>query len=196
MYLFLKTLVKLFYGLIYRIEIVGLERLPRGQALILAPNHIHFADPLIIGAYFPDHLHLMAKKELFRNPLLAKIISIMGAFPVDREGNDIRAIKQSLKVLKSDQPLLIFPEGTRNTLSGKAHLDGKPGVPVIAIRSKVPVVPVTIDSTYKWFSKVRITYHEPVSLAQYEGMKLDNEAYTEIINKILDQIYQQVELRP
>ncbi len=195
MHLLIKTLLKIFYGLIYQIKISGIENIPQGEGVIIAPNHIHYTDPLIIGSYYPGHLYLMAKKELFKNPLLAKIISIMGAFPVDREGNDIRAIKESLKVLKANMPLLIFPEGTRNILPGKKHGDGKAGVPLIAIKSKVKIVPVTIDSTYRIFSKIRIVYHTPISLHEYEGKKLSSEEYTSIINEILDIIYEEVKLR-
>jgi 1-acyl-sn-glycerol-3-phosphate acyltransferase len=195
MYLIIKTLVKIFYGLIYRIEITGLENIPPNEGIIIAPNHIHYADPLIVGSYYPGFINVMAKKQLFKNRLLAKIITIMGAFPVDRDGNDIRAIKESLKILKAKMPLLIFPEGTRNKLPGKSHGDGKAGIPLIAIKSKVKIVPVTIDSSFKIFSKVRIIYHEPVSLQEYEGTKLTQEEYTSIINKILDIIYKDVELR-
>lgn len=195
MYHLIKFLVKVFYGLIYRIRLEGLENIPKDEGFIVAPNHIHYADPLIVGAYYPGFINVMAKKELFKNPLLAKIISIMGAFPVDRQGNDIRAIKQSLKVLKAKQPLLIFPEGTRNKLPGKEHGDGKPGVPLIAMRSKVRIVPVTIDSSYKLFSLVRIIYHPPVSLEAYYGQKLATEDYIPIINEILDIIYKDVTLR-
>ena len=195
MFHIIKFLVKWFYGILYRIEITGLENIPPDEGVIIAPNHIHYADPLVVGAYYPGHLYLMAKKELFKNPLLAKTISIMGAFPVDRDGNDIRAIKESLKVLKSNSPLLIFPEGTRNSLLGKAHGDGKAGVPLIAIKAKVKIIPVTIDSTYKLFSKIRIIYHKPISLEQYAGQKLSTDEYTKIINEILDIIYEEVALR-
>lgn len=195
MYHFLKSLVRIFYGLIHRIEIHGIENLPQDSGYIIAPNHVHYADPLIIGSYFPGHLRAMAKKELFKNPLLSRIITLLGAFPVDRDGNDIRAIKESLKILKDKQPLLIFPEGTRNPHTGGAHLDGKPGVPLLAARAGVPIVPVTIDSTYKLFSKVRILYHPPVMLSVEGGKKLSGDDFIPAINEILDEIYSHMELR-
>ncbi|MBN2260894.1 MAG: 1-acyl-sn-glycerol-3-phosphate acyltransferase [Clostridiales bacterium] len=195
MYYFYKYIVKLFFMIFYRIQITGIENIPENEGFIIAPNHIHFHDPLIIGAFYPGKINLMAKKELFKNKLLAHIITTMGAFPVDRDGNDIKAIKKSLKILKEKKPLLIFPEGTRNPYKGKNHLDGKAGVVLIAVKSKVRIVPVTVDSKYHIFGKIKVIYHEPISLEEFYSQKLSSEEYIVIINKILDQIYQKMELR-
>jgi 1-acyl-sn-glycerol-3-phosphate acyltransferase len=195
MFHLIKFILKTFYGLIYRIQIFGLENIPKDEAVIIAPNHIHYADPLIIGAYYPGYLSLMAKKELFNNKLLAKTIGIMGAFPVDRDGNDIKAIKLSLGILKKGQPLLIFPEGTRNMLPGKQHGSGKAGVPLLAYKTKVKIVPVTIDSTYKFLSPVRILYHEPITITWDSDTRISTDDYITIVDDILDGIYSHMELR-
>ena len=96
----------------------------------------------------------MAKKEIFNNKILSFIVRRLGAFPVSRNEVDISAVKKSLKILKEDRVLGIFPEGTR---VNKLDLNNaKAGVSLLAIRSKSPVLPVYIESNYKLFSKVKI----------------------------------------
>lgn len=179
----LKALIRLYYRLFFRVRVEGLERVPEG-ACVLAPNHISQHDPVIIGAFFPEFVRFMAKKELFDVPVIKQLIAYAGAFPVDRDANDIRAVKTALKVLKEDKKLMMFPEGTRNYTT--TPLEGKSGVIVIASRAKVPVVPVTVDSTYRLFSPVRIHFHDPLPMP--EG-RLSTEEAGEIVKEMLLDIY-------
>lgn len=182
-----KFVVRIFYNLFFKVEIVGEENLPQGCGYLLAPNHLSMHDPPLIGGFFPRlDLYAMSKKEAFDVWILKPILPRINVFPVDRDGNDITAIKTSLKILKRGDGLLIFPEGTRNKREDGKPLEAKPGLALIAIKAKVPIVPVTVDSTYKLFSKICITYHPPVSLKEYEGQKLDTETYQTIAQNILE----------
>ncbi|OPL08418.1 MAG: hypothetical protein AVO33_10705 [delta proteobacterium ML8_F1] len=194
MFSLIKFLVRTYYRLLFRIRIEGEENLPQHEGYLLAANHIHLHDPLVIGAFFPVRMRVMAKKEIFKNPLFNWVLTTMGAFSVDRGGNDIKAIKQSLKILKNKEPLLIFPEGTRNPYKGRRHLPGKAGVPLIALKSRVRIVPVTIDSSYRLFGVVRILYHPPIALWEKYPSKLSARDYEEIAEELLDQIYERVAL--
>ncbi len=180
---FLKGLIRLYYRIFFHVTLEGIDRVPEG-ACVLAPNHISQHDPVIVGAFFPEFVRFMAKKELFEVPVIKQLISYAGAFPVDRDANDIRAVKTALKVLKDDKKLMMFPEGTRNFTT--TPLEGKSGVIVIASRAKVPVVPVTVDSTYRLFSPVRIHFHDP--LPETEG-RLSAEEAGAIVKDMLDRIY-------
>jgi 1-acyl-sn-glycerol-3-phosphate acyltransferase len=180
-YRFAKFVVRIYYNLFFKVTIKGEENLPQDGGYMLAPNHLSMHDPPLLGGFFPRlDLYAMSKKEAFDVWILKPILPRINVFPVDREGNDITAIKTSLKILKRGDGLLIFPEGTRNKKTDGTPLDAKPGVALMAIKAKVPVVPITIDSTYKLFSPIVITYHPPVSLKEYEGQKLDTEAYQKI----------------
>ena len=99
--------------LLYRIEVKGLENLPR-NGVLLCPNHASDLDPVLIGICLPINyrLHFMAKEELFQNRLFGRILRALGAFPVNREGADIQAVKTAMKVIHEGENLLIFPEGT------------------------------------------------------------------------------------
>jgi len=190
-----KFLLRLYFKIFYKVEEVGIDKIPHNEGIIIAPNHIHFADPLLIGSFYPDKMKAMAKDQLFKNKLLGKFLTYLGAFPVNRDGNDMKAIRTSLKILKSNQHLLVFPEGTRNKLHGKLHSEGKPGVALLAIKTKTRVLPVTIDSNYKLFGKIKIIYHDPISLDKYYNTKLSTNDYEKIINDLLDYLYESVELR-
>ena len=107
---------------IYRVDVKGLENLPK-HSVLLCPNHSTDLDPVLIGLCLPldYHLHFMAKAELFDNRALAWLIRTLGAFPVQRDGKDIQSIKTAMQVLHKGENLLIFPEGTtiRGGVRGK-----------------------------------------------------------------------------
>ena len=102
--------------LLYRIEVKGLKNLPR-NGVLLCPNHASDLDPVLIGICLPINyrLHFMAKEELFQNRLFGRILRALGAFPVNREGADIQAVKTAMKVIHEGENLLIFPEAFRSS---------------------------------------------------------------------------------
>lgn len=113
MYRFLKIILYVVFKLLYRVEIVGIENIPKENNLIVAGNHKSNLDPVFVSVFFKRHIYWMAKKELFNNKLFGAFLKKLGAFPVAREEVDIKAIKTSLRHIKNGQVLGIFPEGTR-----------------------------------------------------------------------------------
>ena len=131
----------------YKIEIRDIENLPAGP-FVLASNHISNWDPVFLYKKLKNKkIRFMAKKELFSNKALAWAIKKFGAFPVDREANDIKAVKTGLSVLKNGEVLGIFPQGTRCDEINPNEV--KPGYIVFADRCNVPIVPVSITKTKK-----------------------------------------------
>lgn len=144
--------------LLYRVDVKGLEHLPKSGAL-LCPNHASNIDPVLIGLCLPldYHLHFMAKAELFEKPALAWLIRTLGAFPVQRDGRDIQSVKTAMQVLHKGENLLIFPEGT-TIRNGVGYHDGLPahahaGIAMIAVRTGATLVPVFCDGQKKLFHK-------------------------------------------
>ncbi|WP_293913619.1 lysophospholipid acyltransferase family protein [Deinococcus sp.] len=119
------------------VHTLGREHIPSpGHKLVVAGAHVSSLDPFIIARTMPGHhVQFMTKKELF-GPVTGAIIRAGGSFPVDREGNDLAAIRTALRVLKDDGTLGLFPEGTR----GGGQMQG--GVGLIALRGRSPVLPV------------------------------------------------------
>ena len=85
-------------GLIFRIKVVNAAKEPDEGGYVVCANHISATDPIIICYAFRKHqVHFMAKKELFKIPVLSGLIRMLGAFPIDRTGNDVGAIKNAVR---------------------------------------------------------------------------------------------------
>lgn len=123
------------------LDIHGREQVPApGTPLVVAANHFSGFDPFLIARALPPgrYLQFMAKKELFV-PVVGDIIRAGGSFPVDRQANDLVAVRTSLRILKGGGTVGIFPQGTR----GGEALQG--GVALIAARGRAPILPVGIS---------------------------------------------------
>ena len=110
--------VALAFHIYFGYRIIGRENIPEGGCVV-CPNHIQLSDPPFAAVALSHRtpLRLMAKKELFQgNKLFAWLIAALGAFPVDREGADITAIKTALSSVKAGQKLIIFPQDRRAAL--------------------------------------------------------------------------------
>ena len=133
-------------SVLFPATVEGLDRLPR-NGVLLCPNHSSNWDPILIALRLPVNyrLHIMAKEELFKNPILAWILRRLGAFPVSRGSSDIQSVKTAMQAIRSGDNLLIFPEGT-TIHNGIGYVDGLPahakgGVAVIGVRTGATLVP-------------------------------------------------------
>lgn len=132
-------------------KIRGLENLPPEGPVILAINHVSLWDPIVAASSVPRQVSYMAKEELFSIPLLGPVIRRLGAFPVKRGQGDMSAIRQSLKVLKEQKVLGLFPEGTRSK-TGELQ-KGLPGIALLMEKGKATVVPVKVSGTKQLLTK-------------------------------------------
>lgn len=128
--------------LILGTRVAGLEHVPTSGPVLVVANHAHNIDPVLLAAAYPRLLFVMAKIELFRNPLLARVLHLAGAFPVDRGKADRNAIRYATAVLAAGEPLAIFPEGSRSR-SGRIS-PGQPGAGLLALGPDVLILPVGI----------------------------------------------------
>lgn len=179
--------------LLFRVEVKGRENLPKHGAL-LCPNHASDIDPVLIGLCLPIdyHLHFMAKAELFQNRLLGWFLRALGAFPVNREGTDIQAVKTAMKVIREDENLLIFPEGT-TIHGGIGSHDGLPahahsGIAMIGVRSGAALIPVFVGGEKKLFRKTTIVFGEPY-IPQITGRRGTSEELQKIADDVLREAY-------
>lgn len=156
LYRFGHFIFAIFYRLFYRRRVYGLENIPRQGPLIICANHISWHDPLAIGSALPAHykIKFMAKEELFRNAFVSFILRMVGAFPVNRQAADSRAIRQAFKILKEGGVVGIFPEGTRSK-TGLLQKAQK-GAALIAGRSGAPLLPVLVVGPYRLGCPLRI----------------------------------------
>jgi len=166
----LRPFIHLGARLYWRIRLEGTEHIPVDGPLIIAPNHVTFADPVLICIPIPFAVHFMAWDALFRIPGFSWLIRRLRAFPVQIDSADPRSTREAVRLLQSGRAVMIFPEG------GRAP-DGRlqrfhPGAFRLACSLKVPVLPVTIVGGHASWppgrmlprpGRLRIIYHPIVS---------------------------------
>jgi 1-acyl-sn-glycerol-3-phosphate acyltransferase len=145
LYRTLKVIALTMMRLGFRLEVRGGQHVPCTGAALLVSNHVSVLDPPFVGAAAPRDLYFLAKEELFKIPLLGRLIRALNARPVKRDGSDSRALKLGLRLLAEGRALLIFPEGTRGR-EGRLG-EGKPGAGMLAVMSGAPVVPVYVSGS-------------------------------------------------
>lgn len=131
---------------LYGLRVEGREHFPDEGGALVCANHQSFFDPILVGLTCDRRLNYLARKSLFKVPLLKHIIRFMDSIPVDRSGGGIEGLKETLKRLRRGELVLIFPEGTRTRDGELAPL--KPGFCALVRRGRTAVVPVAIDGAF------------------------------------------------
>ncbi len=188
LYKIAQVLLKIIFSILFKVQIYNKENYNNiKDRCIICSNHISMFDPAVLGAYSNRQIYFMAKKELFQNKLIGFFFRRLGAFPVDRDGFSFSAIKNALSLLNKDCALGIFPEGTR--VDGYDIENVKPGIAMLAYKSNSPVLPVYIESEYKFRGKVNIYFGIPKNYFSDCEVKPNNELYTKVSREILNDIY-------
>jgi len=183
----IKYLFRFFLFFVFRIKIIGKEKVLTEKGAVFACNHKSNWDPIVIVATCPRRLSFMSKAELFKFKPFAFLLKKFGAFPVNRGKGDLSAIKTSLRILKEEKAFMMFPEGMRVKKYDQANV--KPGIAMISTRAQVPVMPVTITGRYRWMGNIIVTYGEPIYFDEYYDEKLSVEKLQEMSVSVMDNIY-------
>lgn len=164
-----------------RVQVRGLENLPRNQACVVIANHQSYLDIPALWASLPLQFRIMAKRTLFYVPFMGWFLWRAGHIPVDRDNarSAIENVRRAIDKLKAGYSIVIFPEGTRSE-DGTLQ-DFKSGGFKIAMKAGVPVVPVTITGTAHVLKKDSLVFHagrvevivdEPLDAATYNNRTL------------------------
>lgn len=163
LYRFLRKVLAWLVPRLVHLRTQGLDNIPEDGPFIIAANHIHALDPVIVAVIVPRHISFMAKEEVMRSRLLGWLVKQVGSFPVKRGKADIQAIRQALKVLAEGRVLGIFPEGTRSkTGEMQAAFEG---TALLAARAQVPIVPVALHGQYRLGGTFRVNVGDPIRIA-------------------------------
>lgn len=192
-YGFAKAIVTPVFRLLYRIRIEGAEHVPPTGGVIICANHTKAIDPIFLGIASPRPISFMAKQEIFQVPVLGWLVQQLGAFPVDREGNDRGALKRSLSVLENGGCFGIFPEGTRVKTGELGEFHG--GTAYLALKAGAQVVPVGITPGYKLFQTVVVRFGAPVDLDEFRGVKVSGAVRDAASQRISEAVHAQVKSR-
>jgi 1-acyl-sn-glycerol-3-phosphate acyltransferase len=179
------------FWLFWRYRVLGAERLPKRGPFILAANHRSTAEPALLGCTPRRRNYFFAKRELFDIPVFGRYIRALGAFPVDRGGADLGALRVALDVLHRGHVLVFFPEGTRSNT--EMFLPAQPGLGMLAMRSGALVVPAYVSggrqaSGHLWSPQaVRTLIGEPIDPARV-SLPSGRKGYQALSDLVLERI--------
>lgn len=140
-----RALVAGFCRLFWRLTVEGAEHVPTHGPFVLAPVHRSNIDTLVVAAVTGRRLRFMGKDSLWKVGWIGRVLSALGGFPVHRGSADREALRRCIEVLRAGEPLVIFPEGTRQ--SGPVVQPLFEGAAYVATRTGVPIVPVGIGGS-------------------------------------------------
>lgn len=195
MYKFVRLIFTIYCYVFNRFRVYGRENEPKEGPVIVYCNHQSMFDVFPLNLAIKRPINFMAKASLFNVPVVNWFVKKYGAFPVDREKADLSAIKNSLKTLKSERILGIFPEGTRVknglTKEGKAP-EIKPGFVMIAQKSKATMLPVRIyyKRLFFIFNDIRVYIGKPFLIEEEFNGPVSSEDFSKAGTILMDKIYQ------
>ena len=186
----------------WRLEVDGLDRVPRRGPVLLCPNHASHLDAPAVLAALPRELALRtstaAAKDVFGDYRWRDIVSrvITNALPIERGAGFSRGLRELEAVLAENRPLLLFPEGRRST-DGRL-VEFKPGAAMLALRTGTPIVPIHIDGAGQSLPRgghfprphdVRVRFGRPIDPRPYAAAvaarRLSRrDAYDQITNRL------------
>lgn len=189
--------------IVYRPWSRGRRNMPRRGPVILASNHLSFADHFFGPLPLPRKVVFLAKAEYFTGTGLKGLMSKaffsgVGQIPIDRTGGAAseRALRSGLRVLAAGSVLGIYPEGTRSP-DGRLY-KGRTGVARLALESRAPVVPCAMINTFEFLPpgsfrpKMRIRpgviFGEPLEFSRYYGRESDRAVLRAVTDEIMQQM--------
>ncbi|HZZ73988.1 MAG TPA: lysophospholipid acyltransferase family protein [Pirellulales bacterium] len=192
-YQFLHVTCRLVGVVAFRVRVSGREWVPKNGGALVLSNHQSHLDPVLIGLAGDRRMNFLARKTLFKFPPFRWLIDSLDAIPIDREKSSFGGLKETLRRLKHDELVLLFPEGTR-TADGRIGAL-KPGFCAIARRAGVPLVPVAIDGAFAAFPRTRnyplpatihIAFGEPLQPSEIPQFETDDALVAEVRRRLED----------
>lgn len=185
---FAQGVVRWFFRVLFltfwRVRVHRLEKFPTEGPLMLLVNHQSNLDPMVLGAVSPVPINYLAKQSLFNFPPLGWFLRWNDCIPIQRESNAIGGIKETLKRLKKNELVLIFPEGSRSP-DGNL-LPVKPGFCTLARRTKAPLLPIALDGAWQAYPRhakfprlgnIQVVVGDPIHFEDYDSLS-DEELST------------------
>ena len=169
------------WSIFAHIRVHGVDHVNAKGAYVYMANHSSLIDTPALFAYLPYPFRIMAKRSLFFIPFMGWHLWTAGHFPIDR-GNATktgRSVRRVIDGVRGGQSLAVFPEGTR-TPDGRLQTF-KPGMFKIALKARVPIVPVTIKGTFSLLpkttlaprpGKIDVILGEPIDTKEYDAKSL------------------------
>ena len=171
-------LVAPFVFLLCPTRIIGRKnvRKVKKRGAILSCNHQSLIDPIILKTRVNTGFRLIAKASIFKNKFVGWLMRKFGAYPVNRGGNDITAVKTTLGHLKNNKHVVVFPEGTRGSSGELSEL--KHGLVSFALKTDCYVIPAVFRKKPKFLRFNTLLIDKPFKFSDFEefrGVKVTHE---------------------
>lgn len=180
------------FRLIFRVKVVGSENEPKEEGFLICCNHITALDVVLIAVTLKKHQPcFMGKKELFKIPLLSGLIRALGAYPVDRAGSDVGAVKNSIRLLEEGYCVGLFPQGTRQPGKNPRDTKVRNGAAMIAMHADATVIPMNIyreGYSPKCFKRTIVSIGKPIPFSSFSYDPKASGEYARISEEIFDKI--------
>lgn len=173
------------------------DGLPPGEGVIVTPNHTSYLDPPLVGISLKRRVTFLAKEYLFGAPMVGFVLRSISALPIKSRKDDLRSLRELIRVLRAGACVVVFPEGTRSE-DGRLK-DAEIGVGFLAIKSACWVVPACILGTYRAFpkgvklfkpAKVNIRYGRPFKPSEDPTILRSDDPYRATVERIMAEIRQ------
>jgi 1-acyl-sn-glycerol-3-phosphate acyltransferase len=192
-----RALLAGYLRVVYRLKIHGREHVPTHGAFVLAPAHRSMLDIPIVGVITTRRVHFMGKASLFRVPLLGTLFRVLGGFPVERDGADTAPLRESLRFLTAGEPLVVYPEGTRQR--GREISALQRGAAWLSAKSGAPIVPVGIAGAEEpfrgrrgllpGFGRIVVVVGEPI----YPPARTGSVVKRAVVDELSDTLHAQIQ---
>jgi 1-acyl-sn-glycerol-3-phosphate acyltransferase len=180
-YYFWYTLSKIIARSFFSFRVIHGKRLVEEGPVILASNHQSYFDPPLVGICSRRAVYYLARKTLLNIPMLGPLLPFINVIPLDRDGNDMSALKKIIRLVRAGNGVVLFPEGTRSP-DGTLQ-QGKSGVGLIIAKTRAPVQPMRIFGAHSAFPKgsgkisltpISVVVGEPI---RFTDQELDPQSY-------------------
>ncbi len=193
-YIIAKIKFLIIFKLFFRLKVTGQQNIPQDGPFIIVANHSSLLDPIILGVSIKPKIIFVAAAYLFKIGWLGYLLRKANSIPVQRE-NDIKAIKQSLKILQQGGVLGIFPEGgidrQKNNLpvrAGAAYLATKVGVPIVPIKIKGADKVLPRGAKFiRSLNKIEVEIKKPIFCSRHTNK--DKEIIKRVVESYIKEIY-------
>ena len=193
-YIIAKFIFLIIFKLFFRLKVTGQENIPQNGPFIIVANHSSLLDPIILGISIKPKIIFVAAAYLFEIGWLGYLLRKANSIPVQRE-NDIKAIKQSLKILRQGRVLGIFPEGgidrQKNNLpvrAGAAYLATKAGAPIVPVRIKGADRALPRGAKFiRSLNKIEVEIKKPIYCSRQTHK--DKEIIKRVVESYIKEIY-------
>ncbi|MEO8205718.1 MAG: lysophospholipid acyltransferase family protein [Chthoniobacterales bacterium] len=195
-YYFWYTLSKLAAKSCFQYEVRNRHYMIEEGSALLASNHTSYLDPPLVGICSKRDVYFLARKSLLNSPVMAWLLPRLNVIPVDLLKNDISALKALIRVVRSGNAAVVFPEGTRS-VDGKLQ-PARPGTGMIIAHTLAPVIPVRIFGAQEAFPKggkvhlspITVVLGPPIYFTKADIGEGGKDAYQRISQRVMDAIAQ------